>query len=484
MIPFIGRHQELEGLKTLLDKKNASLVIIKGRRRIGKSRLAQEFGKHFSQAYFFSGLPPAKGVGARTQKDEFARQMREFGIPGLGGDDWGDLLSDLARYCQKGKILVVLDEISWMGMKDPSFLGKLKTVWDLHFKKNPHLIIILSGSQSTWIENNIINSSGFVGRISYQLKLEELALDECAKFWGTKGRLLASYDKLKLLSVTGGVPRYLEEIQTNLSAEENIRRLCFRPEGLLFREFDQIFSDLFSRRSQTYKIIVRRLSQGPSTTEDVCKILGRNKKGRSKGGDISQHLEDLCQTGFVTRDFTWDIKEARFSKLSRYRLSDNYVRFYLKCIEPNRNRIESGLPIGLPPSWPGIMGLQFENLVLGKKNRLRLFEKLGISPDEILLANPYFQTQAGKRRGCQIDLMIQTKFNTLYLCEIKFGKNEITKEIVDEVGKKIDRLSIPRGFSLRPVLVHVNGVSDQVVEKEFFSHIINFGDFLKPDGIF
>lgn len=478
MPPFIGRHQELEGLQNLLEKKSANLVIIKGRRRIGKSRLAQEFGKDFVRAYFFSGLPPAKGVGARMQKDEFARQMKEYGIPGLGGVDWGDLLGDLAKHCHKGKILVVLDEISWMGMKDPSFLGKLKNVWDLHFKMNPHLIVILSGSQSTWIENNIINNSGFVGRISYQLKLEELALDECAKFWGGKGHRISAYEKLKLLSITGGVPRYLEEIQVNLSAEENIRRLCFQPEGFLFREFDQIFSDLFSRRSQTYKTIVKRLAQGPSTTEDVCEVLGRNKKGRSKGGDVSQHLDDLCQTGFVTRDFTWDIKEARFSKLSRYRLSDNYVRFYLKCIEPNKSRIESGLLVNLPPSWPGIMGLQFENLVLGKKNRLSLFAKLGISPGEILLANPYFQTQTGQRSGCQIDLMIQTKFNTLYLCEIKFCKNEITNEILEEVSKKMDRLSLPRGFSIRPVLVHVNGVSDHVVEKEFFSHIIDFSDFL------
>src|SRR3989338_8828761 len=113
--------------------------------------------------------------------------------------------------------------------------------------------MILSGSQSTWIEKNILSSSGFVGRISYQLTLEELYLPECNQFWASRKDKISAYEKLKLLSVTGGVPRYLEEIQVNLSAEENIRRLCFRPEGLLFNEFEQIFSDLFSKRSDKYK---------------------------------------------------------------------------------------------------------------------------------------------------------------------------------------------------------------------------------------
>lgn len=475
MTPFIGRKQELAGLEELLKKKSASLVVISGRRRIGKSRLAEEFGRSFSKTYIFAGLPPTAGVTANDQKNEFIRQMREYAIPRLGGNDWGDLFKDLSEKCRRGRLLIVLDEISWMGKGDTTFLGKLKNAWDQHFKKNPQLILMISGSQSTWIEKNILNSSGFVGRISYQLSLEELALWECNQFWNPKEHLVSPYEKLKLLAVTGGVPRYLEEIQVSSPAEENIKRLCFRPEGLLFHEFEQIFSDLFSRRSKKYKMIVTLLAQRDTTMEEITQALGR-----AKGGDVSGYLEDLCKTGFVTRDFTWNIKDAQISRLSRYRLSDNYVRFYLKFIAPNRQKILSGVGGLLPPAWLSILGLQFENLVLSKKNRLRVFDCLGIPPHEIVLSNRFFQTKTRSRRGCQVDFMVQTKFNTLYVCEIKFSHQKIGGEIVAELREKIDRLEMARNFSVRPVLIHVNGVSPAVGESDFFSHIIDFGDLLKP----
>ncbi len=474
MTQFVGRRPELEALKGLLKKTSASLVVIKGRRRIGKSRLAEEFSRSFTKAYFFSGLPPSAGVGASEQKAEFIRQMRESGIPRLGGEDWGDLFRDLAVACEKGRVCILFDEISWLGMKEPTFLGKLKTAWDQHFSKNPHLVIILSGSQSTWIEQNILTSSGFVGRISHQLNLEELSLSECAQFWGERGEFVSPYEKLKILSVTGGVPRYLEEIAPHLSAEDNIKRLCFQAEGFLFHEFEQMFSDLFSRRSATYKLILTQLADRDVCIGDIPESLGR-----AKGGDLSRHLDDLCKTGFVTRDYTWNLKDAAPSKLSRYRLSDNYVRFYLKCIEPNRQKILSGLPGQLPAAWPSILGLQFENLVLSKKNRLRVFECLSIPPHEIAMSNPFFQTPTRQRKGCQVDFMIQTQFNTLYLCEVKFKKEPISGEVLQEIKDKIEALHIQRNFSIRPVLIHVNGVRDSVVESNFFSHILDFGELMR-----
>ena len=115
-----------------------------------------------------------------------------------------------------------------MGSKDPHFLGKIKDAWDLYFKKNDHLTFIICGSASAWIEKNILSSAGFVGRISLTLTLRELTLIECNQFWP---RGVSAYEKFKILSVTGGVPKYLEEINTKQSAEENIKRLCFTEGG-------------------------------------------------------------------------------------------------------------------------------------------------------------------------------------------------------------------------------------------------------------
>ena len=163
-----------------------------------------------------------------------------------------------------------------MGSKDFDFLGKLKNAWDLYFSKNPHLILILCGSISSWIE--------------------------------------------------------------------------------------EIFSDLFSKSNTSHKEVVVCLADGPKDLMQICKELEK-----SQGGTYSKHLDDLVKAGFVQRDFTWHLDSGKESKLSRYRLSDNYLRFYMKYIAPNHSKIEKGLfsnsLLSSLPAWDSIMGLQFVNLV-------------------------------------------------------------------------------------------------------------------------
>lgn len=468
--PFIGRKRELGLLNDLFKKKSASLVVIRGRRRIGKSRLAQEFAKKTSY-YIFSGLPPTKDVTAHDQREEFARQLhRELKVPLPRTENWGDLFWHLAQQTQKGKMVLVLDEISWMGSKDHTFLGKLKTAWDLYFKNNPQLILILCGSISSWIEKNILSSTGFMGRISLDIVLEELPLCECNEFWNSEQDRVSAFDKFKVLSVVGGVPRYLEEILPNQSAETNIQRICFQKEGFLFSEFERIFSDLFSTRSAIYKKIVTRLAEGPCELKDIYTSLKVEKSGV-----ITGYMDDLVTSGFVSHDFTWHLKTGSDSKLSHYRLKDNYLRFYLKYINPNKKKIEKQA-LKLLPQWQSAMGLQFENLVLS--NRAILQQILGIDPSEIVNDNPFFQRKSRSRQGCQIDYMVQTKFGTCYLCEIKFCNREITRSVIDEVKQKIRCLVLPRNISIRPVLIHVNGVDDYVLESAFFSSIIDFNELL------
>lgn len=469
--PFYGRDKELAKIRSLKESKKANLVVIKGRRRIGKSRLIKEFSKEI-KTYNFIGLPPKDGISEKEEREYFAKQLEQnTGIRGIRADDWTDLLYNLAIMTQNQEILIVFDEINWMGSKDPTFLGKLKSAWDLYFSQNPNLILILSGSMSGWIERNIIQHTGFFGRISLDFTLEELPLSDCACFWGKQ---ICPYEIFKVLSVTGGVPRYLEEIDPAISAERNLQKLCFTKEGYLYREFNNIFSDLFNRRAGTYKEIVAALIQKPLSLSEITLSLKKEK-----GGVLSEYLEDLEKIGYLERNYSWSISTEKKSKFSRYRLKDNYLRFYLKYIDPQKENIALGAKFPMC-KWDSIMGLQFENLVLN--NRIQLLEKLEIPVEEIVFQNPYFQTQSTKQQGCQIDYLVQTKYNALYPCEIKFSKRKIGKSIVKEMEKKIAALSLKgKKYSIRPVLLHVNGVDASVEKSEYFSKIINFSEFLKQD---
>lgn len=473
---FIGRQQELLLLQELQQKPGASLVVCKGRRRIGKSALIHEFGKKTSRALSFEGLPPSRGITAKDQKVEFARQMSsQLKLPGLKAEDWGDLFEFLARQTAKGSTLILLDEISWMGMNDPTFLPKLKMAWDNFFSKNPKLILVICGSISSWIDENILSHTGFLGRISLELHLKELPLNACNEFWGKKKTLISPYEKLCFLGVAGGVPRYLEELKPSLPAQTNIEHLCFIKEGVLFNEFDRIFSDLFNKRAPLYKKIVTALS-GPSlTAEQIFKQLHKEKSGI-----ILNYLDDLATSGFISRDYTYKF-DGTVSKLSKYRLSDNYVRFYLRYVEPFKKRILNQethtRPLSSLKNWDTVMGLQFENLVLG--NRFLVQQILGLKTDHITSDGPYFQNKTKSNKGaCQIDYLIHTRFNTLYVCEIKFSRNKIGKEVIAEVQKKMDVLAKPKGFSLRPVLITACEVDASLEEEGFFDKIIRFEDLL------
>ena len=365
---FVGREKELEQLKNLKKKRSASLVVVRGRRRVGKSRLVEEFAK--GKTFFsFAGLAPTENTTKQDQRDVFAEQLgAQIGLQGITATDWATLFSLLAKQTSQGNVIILFDEISWMGSEDPTFVGKLKNAWDREFKKNPNLMLVLCGSVSTWIEKNIISSTAFFGRISLFLKISELPLNSSYELLYTRGFHRSSYEAFKLLSVMGGIPWYLEQVQPDLSVDAIIKNLCFDQNGILFNEFEKIFHDLFEKRSKIYRPIIETLANGSLQFNQICKNLGY-----SKSGTISEYLEDLIQSGFISKDQTWSLKSKKPIRVNHYRLSDNYLRFYLKYIAPNIDRIEregfDDLTLSNLPGWGGIMGLQFENLVLKKSER-------------------------------------------------------------------------------------------------------------------
>ena len=157
---------------------------------------------------------------------------------------------------------------------------------------------------------------------------------------------------------------------------------------------------------------------------------------------------------------------------TRYRLCDNYARFYLHYVEPHRERIEAGSfrPASLEtlPGWDAVMGLQFENLVLN--NVPTLLDALRLARANVLSAAPYRKRPDGNGPGVQIDLLVQTR-RALYVVEIK-RKREIGREIVDEVDRKLARIPRPDGVSLRPVLVYDGALAPSVLADGFFDAVL------------
>lgn len=474
--PFIGRERELANLQGLTKGNAPKLAVVKGRRRIGKSRLVVEFAK--DRVFLsFSGLPPTPGVTAQDQRDAFARQFSEiFKVPPLTFLDWTDAFNHLTRYITPEPTVILFDEISWMGSKDPTFIPKLKVWWDLYLQEFPSLILVFCGSISTWIEKNIINSTAFFGRISLQITLGPLSLPECGQFLRGLGFKGSHYEIFEILCVTGGVPWYLEKIDPTEMADENLKRLCFRPDSLLLTEFDRIFHDLFEGYGKIHREICQALGEGSKTLAQIREALKY-----AKSGTLSTFVQDLITCGFVSKHYQWSLKTGQVAKQSLYRLSDCYLRFYLKYIEPNRLKIEQGtfedLAIQQLPGWESMMGIQVESLLL--QNRSLLIKSIGVNPADIVNDNPYIQTKTTQNQGCQIDYLVQTRSQNLFLCEFKFRRRTLSSDIIEDIQDKIGRFAYPRGLGVAPVLFHLGDVSDKVYEKQYFYRIIDIGQYLE-----
>src|SRR5688500_5306460 len=111
--PFYGREHELQRLKELTHRKTATIVVIKGRRRIGKSRLIQELARQLPgyRVASFQGLPPSEELSAEMEREDFAGQIgRQLGIPPPRADDWNTLLWAIADRTREGSHLIVFDE--------------------------------------------------------------------------------------------------------------------------------------------------------------------------------------------------------------------------------------------------------------------------------------------------------------------------------------------------------------------------------------
>ena len=478
---FVGRKDILADLETLWRKKTSSIVACRGRRRIGKSTLFREFAKRTADRYLeIEGLPPSEESKILTSDQLNQKQLDNFidilsGMTGCSDEkvtNWFAAFKRLDEQIDETcRTVILLDEISWMGQYDADFPGRLRTAWETLFHRHEKLIVVVCGSVSAWIKDNILGNTGFTGRFSRDYVLGELSLPECVEFWGSARERILSREIFDVLSVTGGVPRYLEEVDPGLSADENIRRMCFLKTGELFKDFNAIFSPLFGAEIVLKKRILLALAEGPLTGAEISRKVGIGRNGR-----LAAIMRDLTEGGFVADDRGKNPETGSELRVGRYRLRDNYTRFYLKYVAPHEEEIKRGVfryvSLSHLPGWDAIMGLQFENLVVS--NAAALIPHLGLGNAIVTSAAPYRHSRTSRdksSKGCQVDLLIQTS-RTAYVVEIK-RMNRITSSIEDEVAEKIRRLPLRRGLSARPVLVYDGELDGSVEGSGFFDAVVS-----------
>ena len=476
---FFGRDAELSELEGLWGKRVASLVTCRGRRRIGKSTLVEEFARRSGARFLkLEGLRPKRGMGEGDQLAFFASKLSaQTGCDATPPTDWYSAFVRLDRELGgRGRKVVLLDEISWMAQFSITFPEILKNAWDDLFKKRVNLVLVLCGSVSSWIRDEIVENRAYVGRRSLDMVVGELPPSECVKFWGRKASRIAPREIVDVLSVTGGVPRYLEEVNPALSAIENIRRLCFAPKSVLREDFDDMFDDVIAEQPRFSARVLRTFVDGSRTASEVAEALAI-----TKGGDVTAAISNLVEAGFLAEAGQINPETGRELRERRFRIRDNYARFYLKYIEPHKRVIDDGAfalaSLDELEGYDAVMGLAFENLVVN--NYRLLLPLLHLDGVVITSAGPYLRRGAKGprgRKGCQIDLLVQTR-RTICVVEVK-RMREISRDVIEEVDRKVRAIVRPEGVSVRTALVYDGHLAPIAKADGYFDAIIPFEKLL------
>ena len=438
---IIGREKEKQYLNQIFKSKEAEFVAIYGRRRVGKTFLIREF---FEGKGLFFELVGQKDVGLRQNLENCCQSIQEAFQPKLPlkqPNSWKKafyLITKLIESQAKNrKIFIFLDELPWLATRRSGLIQALDYEWNIKWSRFKNLTLIVCGSAASWVIDNLINAKGgLYNRITRIIHLQPFSLKETSKFIHSLGVNLKSLQILDLYMVMGGIPHYLRQVKKGLSSVQIINESCFDRDGLLFSEFSRIFKSLFDQ-AELHDNIIREIAKKRSgvSREELLESLGLKS-----GGTFRKRLNELIESGFVTEYIPF----GKSKKDYYLKIIDEYSLFYLRWIEPIKNKITMGTD---PNYWQNMFnnpkynswsGYAFEAVCM--KHTSQIIKSLKLEGLSMGIGSwRYIPPVKSKEIGAQIDLLIERTDNCINLCEIKHTNKlySITKEYAKNLANKI-----------------------------------------------
>ena len=325
---FVGREKELAALNKLYNGNAFQMVVMYGRRRIGKTTLIAEFisGK---PAIFFT----AQEVNDPLNLSRFSKMIYGFfDVPESAGafDNWSSAFEFLAEKAKTQRFILAFDEFPYAASANRSLKSSLQIAID-HGFKDTGLFLILCGSHVGFMESEVLGyKSPLFGRRTAQIKLEGFDYYDAGKMLGG----FSSEDKVKLYACVGGTPHYLSQINAGESFEENMKRLYFDISGYLFNEPVMLLQQEL-REPAMYNSIISAIAGGASKLNEIATKIGEDSPKTSK------YLKTLVNLQIVRKAYPFG-ENPQNSRRGIYRIADNCYSFWYRFVFPYIQEIESG----------------------------------------------------------------------------------------------------------------------------------------------
>lgn len=460
---IIGRIEEQNKLKTVLLSKRSEFVVLYGRRRIGKTFLIKEyFQNKFS--FYTTGVLSKKN---KTELFAFNKSLLDYGstektIP----DNWFDAFNRLEKMIKNNiikldlrynKRILFFDELPWFDTGKSEFKAALELFWNSFASSQNDLVLIVCGSATSWILNNLLNGKGgFHNRITLKIPMHPFTIKEAELLInGLNNNGLSKLDIINAYMVFGGVPYYLNLIDPNFSLIQNIDNICFKEGGELSNEFDNLFSSLFKKHENHLKIInvLAKSKMGMSRSELI------KETKLPSGNSFTKTLLELEECGFIRkyRDYKKTTKDGL------YQLIDPFTLFSINYLKNRKFDLWSNF-IG-EPSYYSWCGYAFEILCINHINSIK--HALMIEGIDTLNYS-YYNNKIG---GAQIDLLIDRRDNVINLCEMKFSLQEYAID-KDYENNLLNKIEVFKNDTKTKKAIHLTFITLNGLKKNSYSGIV------------
>lgn len=331
---FIGREAELSFLQDKYDESRGQLIVLYGRRRVGKTETLREFCKGKPHIFYSCTQSTDK-----VQLSKFSKQIFKEDIPAKKYisefADWESALRSVLDlpYGDKKKLLII-DEFPYMCKGNKSIPSILQNLWDSELKDR-NVMIILCGSAMSFIEKELLaEKNPLYGRATGIYKMTEMGFYDAIKFFPD----YSNKDKILAYSILGGIPHYLRQFRPELSVEENIKKNILTKGCVLYSEVDFLLHQEL-RETPIYNSIIEAVALGNTKLNDISQ-----KSLVEDTSKTSVYLKNLIELGIVEREFSVDskIKEKANANRGTYRLTDNFFRFWYAFGFTNFSQLEDG----------------------------------------------------------------------------------------------------------------------------------------------
>lgn len=327
---FIDRQEQLEVLEKEYSRPGSSLVIIYGRRRVGKTTLISRFIKD-KQALFFLASEESELQNCSSFKDKVADFIDSDLLRDAQVKTWDPLFQAILDAPFDRKPVIVIDEFQYIGKSNPGFPSVFQRIWEEKLK-NRQIMVILCGSLISMMESQTLDySSPLYGRRTAQIRLSPIPFRYYADFFEGKTRR----ELIEMYAVTGGIPKYIELFTPCQDIFSAITDNILTPASFLYDEPSFLLQQEVSEVG-SYFSIIRSIASGNRKLSAIAGSLG------VKATSLSKYLQTLIKLDILEREVPVTENNPEKSKKGLYRIKDNYIRFWFAFIYSNRSFIESG----------------------------------------------------------------------------------------------------------------------------------------------